>query len=244
MTNRAERTPAPAGLVTRRWFLPLLLSTLAAGLFALRLLAPWDLLDQDQERPGTYVLDVLKNGHWMCQHDLTGDVASKPPMWTWTSAIASLAIGRVNRFTLDLPGAIGAWGTALLVFFAGRKRFGLQAGFWAAIAVMVCTAGLKEFGLARTDGVFALTVTATALAAFEAWTTEQKDHRKRWILFWACAAVATLTKGPLGVVLGLAGLLAVTWEKRTGTSAAVARFTGERYSVVYPDQRRLVRAGV
>src|SRR3954449_10743132 len=144
MKKRAEEQAAPAGPGTRRWLLPAILSALAITLFALRLLAPSNLLDQDQERPGTYVLDVLKNGHWMCQHDLTGDVTSKPPMWTWISAVTSLAVGKVNRFTLYLPGAIGAWGTGLLLFFAGRKRFGLQAGFWAAVAVMVCTAGLKE----------------------------------------------------------------------------------------------------
>jgi len=40
--------------------------------------APPNLLDQDQERPAAYVLDVIKNGNWLCQRDWTGDITSKP----------------------------------------------------------------------------------------------------------------------------------------------------------------------
>jgi 4-amino-4-deoxy-L-arabinose transferase-like glycosyltransferase len=56
---------------------------LALLLFVLRLAAPENLLDQDQIRPATYVLDILKNGNWLCQRDLTGEITSKPPLYTW-----------------------------------------------------------------------------------------------------------------------------------------------------------------
>jgi hypothetical protein len=76
---------------------------------------------------------------------------------------------------------------------------------------MLCTAGLKEFGLARTDGVFALTVTATALAGFRAWS-----QGKGWTWFWLMAAFATLAKGPLAVVLAGGGFFAALWERKSG----------------------------
>jgi hypothetical protein len=37
-----------------------------------------------------------------------------------------------------------------------------------------------------------------------------------WVWFWVAAAAATLTKGPLGVLLGSVGLIASWWEKRGG----------------------------
>jgi 4-amino-4-deoxy-L-arabinose transferase-like glycosyltransferase len=198
-----------------RWFPLAAITFLAALLFALRLAAPPNLLDQDQERPGTYVLDVVKNGNWLCQRDLNGEITSKPPLYTWLAALVALARGRVDEFALYLPGALSAWGTAWLILTFGRKYFGPRAGFFAALALLLCTAGLKEFGLARTDGVFALTVTATALLGFRAWT-----EGKGWTWFWVMAALATLTKGPLGVVLVGGGFIAAFWERKSGEPLA------------------------
>jgi 4-amino-4-deoxy-L-arabinose transferase-like glycosyltransferase len=187
----------------------LLLAVIASLLFGIRLAAPPNLLDQDQERPAAYVLDILKNGHWLCQQDLSGAIASKPPVWAWLAALASLATGRVNEFSLYVPGALAALGTAWLVFGFGRKEFGTGAAFLGGVACMLTTAGAKAFGLARTDSVFAFTVTATALLAFRAWT-----QGRGWTWFWLMASVATLTKGPLGLALGASGLLAAWWERK------------------------------
>ncbi|MHB1306060.1 MAG: ArnT family glycosyltransferase [Limisphaerales bacterium] len=184
---------------------------LAVLIFALRVNAPPNLLNQDQERPAAYVFDVVKNGNWLCQRDLTGDVTSKPPFYTWVGALVTLAAGQANVFTLYLPGALAAWGTGLLVLGAGRRRFGPAAGLFAVLACFLCTAGLKQFGLARTDAMFTFTVTATALLAYRAWTTG-----RGWTAFWFMAGIATLTKGPLGLVLGAGGLLAALWERRSG----------------------------
>src|ERR1043166_659343 len=97
-----------------------IITILAVFLFALRLAAPPNLLDQDQERPGTYVLDVVKNGNWLCQRDLNGQIISKPPVYTWLCALTALARGRVDEFALYLPGALAVWGTAWLILAFGR----------------------------------------------------------------------------------------------------------------------------
>jgi 4-amino-4-deoxy-L-arabinose transferase-like glycosyltransferase len=183
---------------------------LSACIFALRLVAPPNLLDQDQERPACYVLDAVRNGNWLCQRDLSGDITSKPPLWTWVAGVTAVARGRVDEFAIYFPGALAGTGVALLVLFSGCRRFNPRAGFFAALACLFTTAAFKQFGLARTDGVFALTVTLTALAAFRAWTTG-----RGWLWFWLAGAAATLTKGPLGLVLGALGLLAAWWESRT-----------------------------
>jgi hypothetical protein len=186
-------------------------AAVGACLFAIRLAAPPNLLDQDQERPASYVLDALKNAHWIYQRDLSGDITSKPPLYTWLCAVVGLVCGRVNLLALYLPGALSAIGTACLLLKVGSTRFGMRAAFFGALASMLTTAGLKEFGLARTDGVFTFTVTAAALLAFRAWNVGGG-----WIWFWCAAAAATLTKGPLGVLFAGNGLLAAWWERTSG----------------------------
>src|ERR1043166_9253093 len=92
----------------RMWAPWAAIGLLAACIFALRLSGPPDLLDHDQERPAAYVLDVIKNGNWIAQRDLSGDISSKPPLYAWLSALTSLACGRVSLFSLYLPGGVAA----------------------------------------------------------------------------------------------------------------------------------------
>lgn len=177
----------------------------------IRLTAPPNLLDQDQERPATYVLDAVKNGNWLCQRDLSGDITSKPPLYTWLSAGLTQLAGRISLATLYVPCVLAGLGTAGLILLAGRIPFGTTAALFGALMFMLTPAGLKLFGLARTDSVFTLTVTGAALLAWRAW---QRGHG--WTWFWLVAALATLTKGPLGVLLAGLGLLAAVWEWKSG----------------------------
>ena len=180
-----------------------------AGVFAVRFTGPCDLMDNDQERPAAYALDVTRNGHWICQRDATGAIASKPPLYTWLVVLASAPFGRVSLFTLYLPGALAVLALAGTVFAVGGALFGRGAGMLGAAAFLVSTTSLKQVCLARTDALFALTVFWTALCAWRAWTTG-----RGWTWFWLAAAAATLTKGPLGLALAGGGLLAAVWERR------------------------------
>ncbi len=199
-----------------RWMPFLLVAFVAACLGVIRLTSPPNLLDQDQERPATYVLDAVKNGNWICQRDLSGDITSKPPLYTWLCAALSVANGRISLATLYLPCVFAGFGVAWMLLAVGRKYFGTTAAMFGALMFMLTPAGLKSFGLARTDSVFTLTVTAAALLAWCAW-----NRGSGWTWFWLVAALATLTKGPLGVVLASFGLLAAVWERRSGVAQPV-----------------------
>jgi len=102
--------PGPAEWVGARWQPFALVAVVAACLGVIRLTAPPNLLDQDQERPALYVLDATKNGHWLCQRDLSGDITSKPPLYTWLCALLTLANGRISLATLYLPCVLAGLG--------------------------------------------------------------------------------------------------------------------------------------
>jgi len=181
---------------------------LGAALFGLRLLGPADLTDNDQERPASYVLDAVQNGHWLIQRDAYDDIASKPPLFTWLAGLATVCAGRISRLTLYLPSAVGVVGVAWLAWAAGRAHFGSLAGLLAGLSLVLSQYGFKHVVLARNDALFAGTVSLAALAAWRAWT-----RGRGWTAFWLAAAAATLAKGPLGLLLAAGGWLAAAWER-------------------------------
>ncbi len=202
-----------------RWRHTLLaLAALTAWLFALRCLGPSNLTDNDQERPAAYVIDAFRNGHWLVQRDWTGDIASKPPLYTWISAGLSWIAGGAHRWTLYLPCALAMFGSAALVADRLRKVAGSREALLGGVLFLACPLTAKLVCTARTDALFTFFVTLTAASAHAAWSGVAISRNTGWIRTWFYAALATLTKGPLGLVLGFAGLLAGIRTRRNKTS--------------------------
>lgn len=186
-----------------------LLAALVLALFALRLTGPSNLEADAQDRNVGYVMDVVWEGHWLVQQDIRGRIMSKPPLHTWSASLFA-EIGGINRLTLALPSALAVLAMALLVVEVGRRRYGTLAGGLAGLAVVLAPMMSKHIALVRTDALFALVVALGAFAAQRAWA-----RGGGWTPFWFWAALATLIKGPLGLVLAAMGLLAWFWERRS-----------------------------
>jgi len=207
---RSETETFPCPPAPPAWTLYLLVSALGAAMFAIALSGYPNLMDNER-RVGNYVLDAVQNGHWIVQHDVTGAVASKPPLLMWIAGLATLAFGEINRFALYLPSALATVGVALLLLAAGKRQFGWPSGLLGAVIYLLSAAGARQMVTARYDGLLALPVTLAALAAFRAWSLG-----RGWTWFWLAGALGTLAKGAIALVLGAGGLLAHFWERRTG----------------------------
>lgn len=212
---KKKKKIANAAAFAPEQFVPLILLILTAVLFVIRITGPTNLLDNDQERPAAYILDATVQHHWICQRDWSGDITSKPPLYTWLGAISTMTIGRgtINLVTLYLPCFLAVLGTALLMFKAGRRLFGWQVAALGAAMFVISPMGMKQVALARTDPLFAFTVTLTAFAGYYAWT-----RGKGWVWFWLAAALSGLTKGPLGLILASGGFVSWFWNRKTGTA--------------------------
>lgn len=183
-------------------------AALGVAIFAIALSGYPNLVDNER-RIGAYVLDAVQHGHWIMQYDVSGAVASKPPLLTWIAALSTAAFGEINRFSIYLPSALATIGVALLLVGAGKNHFGWRTGFLAGLIYLLCPAGARQFVTARYDGLLALPVTLAAFAAYRAWTTG-----RGWTWFWLAGALGTMAKGPIALLLGGAGLLAHFWERR------------------------------
>ena len=187
----------------------IVLAVLAAAIFAIRLTGIADLEDNSQARNVGYAIDLVERGNWLVQYDLQGRILSKPPLHTWLVGILAEPFG-LNRFTLSVPSFLAVAGTTWLVFGIGRRRFGLLAGGLAGLSMVMSQMMWRQMTMVRSDALFSLAIAGGAWAAFRAWETG-----RGWLLFWVCGAIAMLTKGPLGLLLASAGLLAWFWEQRT-----------------------------
>jgi 4-amino-4-deoxy-L-arabinose transferase-like glycosyltransferase len=142
-------------------------TAVASALFCIRLTGLPNWLDNEY-RIGASVLDAIRAGNWICPRDALGNT-DKPPLLTWLAALASRPSGRVTLFRIYLPTALATVAVVWLVFAVGRREWSARAGFLAALAYLLSEVGTNQIATARWDGLFALTVTLTAIAGFDAW---------------------------------------------------------------------------
>lgn len=187
------------------------LGALVFAMFALMMTAPLNLMRGNEDRMAGFVYDAVQNGNWICPRDQAGNLPTKPPLFAWLSSLATFATGNLNPITLYFPSLLATLLLACVVFLAGKKYFGERAGWLAGLALLLSSGMIKQMAECRHDGLFALGISLGAIAAFHAWISG-----RGWIWFWLAGTIATLTKGPLGLLLAASGLLAVFWEKKSG----------------------------
>ena len=189
-TRAAARTDAVRLLA----LLPLFLALIA--------LAP-PVFTRGEAREGLVVQGLLAGGDWIAPRR-EGMLASKPPLFHWIAATTARVAGR-SDFALRFPSAVAAWGMVVATFICGMAVFDRRRA-WLAAGVLLATMGFWRPAMeARVDMLFAAAV-SVALTGFARWQ-RTANPGPRLAFYLGCAA-AVLTKGPIGVVLPAAIVLA------------------------------------
>lgn len=113
----------------------------------------------------------------------------KPPMYYWLVAAAFKLFG-VNEFAARFPSALLAIIGCLYVYSAAARLFGARAGICGALVLCTSIEYLYLGKAAVTDITLTFFLTVSLLAFLE----------KRYYLFYICAGLATVTKGPVGLL--------------------------------------------
>jgi 4-amino-4-deoxy-L-arabinose transferase-like glycosyltransferase len=178
----------------------------AAALFAFSLfLYFWGLgrmpfYTKGEPREAIEVWEEVHNGHWILPMRNGRDLPSKPPLFHWLAGLTSLALGEVNEFSVRFPSAALATLSVLLVFWVGAKKWGTAAGVYAGFMLATNFEWMRAATTARVD----MTLTAFLIAAFLALdriVSAAKPTMASLVCFYASMGLATLGKGPVGVLL-------------------------------------------
>ena len=147
------------------------------------------LLDPDEPVYAETAREMLQTGDFLSPRIFGDYWYDKPPMYYWLVALAFSIFGD-GEFAARFPAALMGSGTAIMVYFAATKMFNERAGFWGA---MVLTSCIQFFYLSKAA------VTDTTLLFFMTGALLCFVHKRYWLMY-VCMALATVTKGPIGIV--------------------------------------------
>jgi 4-amino-4-deoxy-L-arabinose transferase-like glycosyltransferase len=125
--------------------------------------------------------------------------ADKPILYFWLVLIFSKLAGAVNEWTVRLPAALGGLGVVLTTYKVGKDFYNPRIGMIAAMALATSARVIWESRWAHLDTLFTFFFTLSMLFAARALLRKGKPNEI--IPAYAFMALATLTKGLIGIVL-------------------------------------------
>lgn len=147
------------------------------------------LLDPDEPVYAQTAREMILNGDWLSPRIFGNFWYDKPPMYYWLVAISQCIFGD-NEFAARFPAGLMAFATSLMMYFSVTKLFNERAGFWSSIVLTTCVEFFYLGKAAVTDSTLLFFMTGALLCFM---------HKKYWLMY-VCMALATLTKGPIGIV--------------------------------------------
>ena len=174
------------------------LITILAIVMLIPFLGLTDFNTKGEPREAVVAYTMLEHGNWILPINNGGDIPYKPPFFHWCIAFFSLFIGHVNEFTSRLPSAISLVLMTIggFVFYAKRKetQISLIAAILTLTAFEVHRAGIN----CRVDMVNTAFMVGAMYLLYRWW--EKGKHQLPWLAI-LCMSGATLTKGPVGIIL-------------------------------------------
>ena len=157
-----------------------------------------DFNTKGEPREAVVAYTMLEHGNWILPINNGGDIPHKPPFFHWCIAFFSLFIGHVNEYTSRLPSAVSLVLMTIggFVFYAKRKnaQTSLIAAILTLTAFEVHRAGIN----CRVDMVNTAFMVGAMYLLYRWW--EKGKHQLPWLAI-LCMGSATLTKGPVGIIL-------------------------------------------
>lgn len=203
---------------TKKYFL---LTAVLVALTFLPFIGLSDFNTKGEPREAVVAHSMIATDNWILPQNNGGDIAYKPPMFHWAIAVASTIAGEVNEFTSRLPsaGALIVMVLAIYLFYARRRN--AEIAFWTAAITFTNFEMHRAGANCRVDMVLTLFIVLALLQLYK-WTERGLRGFPIWaIVFMGCA---TLTKGPVGIILPCMVTAVYLWLRGYGFWPVVWRF--------------------
>ncbi|MFH1553152.1 MAG: glycosyltransferase family 39 protein [Candidatus Omnitrophota bacterium] len=172
------------------------------------------LTDPDETFYAQTAKEMLNAGEWVTPTIFGKPQFEKPVLYYWF-VVASYMVFGVSEFAARFPSVILAIAGVLGVYFLGRLLFSPLCGFFSGLILATCAQYIVLARACVTDMALMTFILFCLVFFLMGQATGKKTH---YLISSAMAALAVLTKGPIGlfipaVVVGLYVLLNRQWKK-------------------------------
>lgn len=164
-----------------------------------------DLWNPDEPRYAVVAREMLERADWLVPHLNDRLYAEKPPLHFWSIAALSKLAGGVSEVTARLPSVFAAVLALFFLFDLSRRLFDREVA-WTAVLVFTTAARILWQGRVGQIDMTLVALVTLAMACFVRGLTERRDGYFR--LFFVAAGLATLAKGPVGLLPPLLAIVA------------------------------------
>ena len=178
----------------KTFFYLVLISTLTI----LPFLGLTDFHTKGEPREAIVAYSMLETGNWILPENNGGDIAYKPPFFHWTIAAVSTLSGAVTEYTSRFPSALALIVMTFAGFWFYCKRRGTEIAFLSSLILLSNFEVHRAAFACRVDMVLTVFI---VLALYSLYRWNEKGLKGfPWFatVFMGCA---TLTKGPVGILL-------------------------------------------
>ncbi|MDE7154628.1 MAG: glycosyltransferase family 39 protein [Muribaculaceae bacterium] len=153
-----------------------------------------------EPREAVVAMSMLQQHDWILPVSNGADIPYKPPMLAWCiAAVSKLLGGEVTEYTSRIPSAVAMIVMTMGVFCTIRRRMDAVTAFVTCLMMMTCFELQRAATSCRVDMLNTMFMVMAMLLFFKSY-----DSARRRIItfgFILMMSGATLTKGPVGVIL-------------------------------------------
>lgn len=142
---------------------------------------------------------MLETGDWIVPRQQGKAFVDRPPMTSWSIAVAAMAWGDLDRVAIRLPSALAILLTSLLIYAYARSFLSSTGALVGGLAYATFGQVLQLARHGETDPLFTLCL-GGALLIWHMGYLRGWSKTGTWTASYALAALASLCKGPQGPV--------------------------------------------
>jgi len=164
------------------------------------------LIKPDEGRYAEIPREMVSSGDWVTPRLNDLKYFEKPPLQYWATAAAYEVFGE-HQWTSRLWAGLTGFAGILLVWFAGLRLFGREAGSYAAMLLgsSILYALMAHINTLDMGVTFFITLGIVGLLLGQS-ETDKKKQRNWMVLAWAALGLAVMSKGLMGLILPGAAL--------------------------------------
>jgi len=160
-----------------------------------------DFYTKGEPREASVSVSMLEKNQWILPDVYADEIAYKPPLMHWLTAVFSLPGGNVTPLSARLPSALAFLGLIIGSFLFFGRTLRIQEAFLAALILLTAFETHRAAMTARVDMLLSFLIVLALMLLFR-WENEKKLKGFSWPIP-LIMSLAVLTKGPVGIVLPL-----------------------------------------